>query len=46
MWGKYFSLGMAGLDFIAAIIYLAERDFAHSLYWFFAGCIAVTVAYL
>jgi hypothetical protein len=40
---KVFPLLMAGESFMAAVVYAVQKDWRHASYWFFAGCIAISV---
>jgi hypothetical protein len=42
-YGKVFSWTIIGLSFAAAIGYACAANWQRAAYWFFAGCIAVTV---
>lgn len=39
----YLSWTMAAESFAAAFIYACAKDWRHAAYWFFAGCITVSV---
>jgi len=41
--GRTLALVMAGEQFVIALVYLHERDFRHACYWFFGGCIILSV---
>jgi hypothetical protein len=39
----FFPWLMAAESFSAAVFYIFAKDWRHAMYWFFAGCITVSV---